>query len=82
MIIDEAQNLNLHEIKTILTRVGEGTKIVLTGDLNQIDNIHLTEVTSGLTYAVEKFKSYEISGHISLVKGERSALATLASEIL
>ena len=82
MLIDEVQNISLHEIKTILTRAGEGTKIVLTGDLNQIDNIHLTEVTSGLTYAVEKFKSYEISGHISLVKGERSALATLASEIL
>jgi PhoH-like ATPase len=82
IIIDEAQNLSLHEIKTILTRVGENTKIVLTGDIDQIDNMFLDETSNGLVHIVENFKSYDISGHITLSKGERSALATLASEIL
>jgi PhoH-like ATPase len=82
IIIDEAQNLSLHELKTIITRVGDGTKIVLTGDLEQIDNTHVDVYTSGLTYAVERFKEYEISGHVTLTKGERSPLATLASKIL
>jgi len=82
IVIDEAQNLSMHELKTIITRVGEGTKIVLTGDIEQIDNVHLDVFTNGLSYAVEKFKEYEISGHVTLVKGERSALATLASKIL
>ena len=71
-----------HEIKTVLTRVGEGTKIVLTGDIEQIDNVYIDEVTNGLTYAVEKFKQYNISGHITLMKGERSKIATLASKVL
>ena len=82
IIIDEAQNLSLHEIKTILTRVGENTKIVLTGDIEQIDNIYLDETSTGLVHIVENFKSYGLSGHMTLKKGERSALATLAAEIL
>ena len=82
IIIDEAQNLTKHELKTIVTRVGEGTKLVLTGDVEQIDNIYIDERTNGLTYAVEKMKEYEISGHVTLKKGERSKIATLASKIL
>ena len=82
IIIDEAQNLTAHELKTIITRVGENTKIVLTGDIEQIDNVYIDETTNGLTHAVEKFKSYELSGHIALVKGERSKVATTATKIL
>lgn len=82
IIIDEAQNLTSHELKTIITRVGEGTKIVLTGDIEQIDVSYIDATTNGLTFAVEKFKPYELSGHISLKRGERSDVATLASEIL
>lgn len=82
IIIDEAQNLSLHEIKTILTRVGENTKIVLTGDIEQIDNVYVDETSNGLVHAVENFKEYDLSGHITLQKGERSSLATLASKIL
>jgi len=82
IIIDEAQNLTNHELKTIITRVGEGTKIVLTGDIEQIDNIYVDETSNGLTHAVEKFKNYDIAGHVTLTKGERSAVATLASKIL
>lgn len=82
MIIDEAQNLNAHELKTIITRVGEGTKIVLTGDIEQIDNMYVDSVSNGLTTAIEKFKTSELSGHVTLTKGERSALASLAANIL
>jgi PhoH-like ATPase len=82
IIIDEAQNLTMHELKTIITRAGEGTKIVLTGDIEQIDNVYVDEVSNGLTYAVEKFKEYDISGHVTLLKGERSRVATLAAKIL
>jgi len=82
IIIDEAQNLSAHELKTIITRVGENTKIVLTGDIEQIDNIYVDETSNGLTYAIEKFKSYELCGHITLIKGERSKVATLAAKIL
>jgi PhoH-like ATPase len=82
IIIDEAQNLSRAEIKTILTRVGEGSKVVLTGDIQQIDNTHVDAFSNGLTYAVEKFKEYDIAAHITLIKGERSSLATIASEIL
>ena len=82
MIIDEAQNLSMHELKTIITRVGDNTKIVLLGDIDQIDNIHVDAFTNGLTCAVEKFKEHGIAGHITLIKGERSPLATLASQIL
>ena len=82
IVIDEAQNRTAHEVKTILTRVGENTKIVLTGDIEQIDNIYTNETSNGLTYAVEKFKSHDISGHITFLKGERSRLATISSKIL
>ncbi len=82
LIVDEAQNLTPHEVKTILTRAGEGTKIVLTGDLDQIDNPYIDASTNGLTYAVEKFKDEPIAGHIMLVKGERSKLAERASMLL
>ena len=82
MVVDEAQNLTAHELKTIITRVGHGTKLVLTGDIQQIDNSYVDSVSNGLTHAVEKFKEYPISGHITLYKGERSKLATLAAEIL
>lgn len=82
IVIDEAQNLSMHELKTIITRVGDGTKIVLTGDIEQIDNVHVDAFTNGLTYAVERFKGHAIAGHVTLIKGERSQLATLASQIL
>ncbi len=82
MIVDEAQNLTPHEIKTIITRAGEGTKIVLTGDPYQIDNPYVDASSNGLTYVVEKFKAEEISGHVTLSKGERSALAELAANLL
>jgi len=82
IIIDEAQNLTIHELKTIITRVGENTKIVLTGDIEQIDSVYLDATSNGLSYAVEKFKQHGLAGHVTLVKGERSKVATLASKIL
>ena len=82
IVIDEAQQLTKHEIKTILTRVGEGTKVVFTGDIEQIDNVYVDETSNGLTYVVEKFKYYDLAGHIILKKGERSKVATLAAKIL
>ncbi|PYZ93281.1 hypothetical protein CR194_08795 [Salipaludibacillus keqinensis] len=82
IIIDEAQNLTKHEVKTILTRVGEGSKIVLMGDPKQIDHPYLDEYTNGLTYVTERFKHLSESGHIKLEKGERSGLAQLAADLL
>lgn len=82
IIVDEAQNTSLHEIKTILTRAGEGTKIVLTGDVEQIDRNDVDSVSNGLTTVVEKFKDSPIAGHVALIKGERSQLATIAAEVL
>ncbi|RST75360.1 PhoH family protein [Siminovitchia acidinfaciens] len=82
IIIDEAQNLTKHEVKTILTRVGEGSKIVLMGDPQQIDHPYLDEYNNGLTYVLEKFKEESAAGHIKLIKGERSDLAQLAADIL
>ena len=82
VIIDEAQNLTAHEVKTIITRIGENTKIVLTGDIEQIDNVYTNETSNGLTYAIEKFKESNLSGHITFKKGERSKLATEASKLL
>lgn len=82
IIIDEAQNLTKHEVKTILTRVGEGSKIVLMGDPQQIDHPYLDEYNNGLTYVLEKFKEENVAGHIKLIKGERSDLAQLAADIL
>jgi PhoH-like ATPase len=82
LIVDEAQNLTKHELKTIITRVGEGTKIILTGDIEQIDNVYIDETTNGLTYAVESFKDHDITGHVTLTRGERSKVATLAAKVL
>jgi len=82
IIIDEAQNLTLHEIKTIITRAGEGTKIVLTGDVEQIDNVYIDETSNGLVHAAERFKKSILTGHVTLRKGERSKIATLAAKIL
>lgn len=82
LIVDEAQNLTPHEVKTIVTRAGHGTKIVLTGDVYQIDNPYVDSANSGLTYAVERFKGHPISAHVTLTKGERSELAELAANIL
>ncbi|OAT83322.1 hypothetical protein A6P54_06985 [Bacillus sp. MKU004] len=82
IIIDEAQNLTKHEVKTILTRVGERSKIVLMGDPAQIDHPYLDEYNNGLTYVVEKFKEQPIAGHVKLMKGERSGLAQLAADLL
>ena len=82
ILLDEAQNISKEEIKTILTRAGEGSKIVLTGDIDQQDRNDLDAINNGLTYVVEKFKSSELSGHITLMKGERSKLATAAADLL
>ena len=82
MIIDEAQNLTKHEIKTIITRIGDDAKIVLTGDIEQIDNAYVNETSNGLAHAVENFKEYHLAGHITFTKGERSEVATLASKVL
>ncbi|MCX7727998.1 MAG: PhoH family protein [Bacteroidia bacterium] len=81
-IIDEAQNLTPHEIKTIITRAGEGTKIIFTGDVRQIDTPYLDAQSNGLSYLIEKFKGQDIYAHITLQKGERSTLANLANELL
>ena len=82
IIIDEAQNLTSHQLKTLITRSGPGTKIVCLGNIAQIDTPYLTETTSGLTYVIDRFKHWEHSGHITLVRGERSRLADFASEVL
>jgi len=82
IIVDEAQNLTPHEVKTIITRVGEQTKVVLTGDPYQIDNPYVDATSNGLTTVVEKFKGEPVAGHVTLSKGERSALAELASNVL
>lgn len=82
LIVDEAQNLTPHEIKTIVTRAGRGTKVILTGDVYQIDNPYVDSANSGLTYAVERFKGHPIASHVTLMKGERSELAELAANIL
>lgn len=82
IIIDEAQNLTRHEVKTIVSRVGEGSKIVLMGDPEQIDHPYLDAVSNGLTYIVESFKQQTLSGHMTLEKGERSKLAQLAADLL
>ncbi|AJH79193.1 PhoH family protein [Heyndrickxia coagulans] len=82
IIIDEAQNLSKHEVKTILTRVGEQSKIVLMGDPEQIDHPYLDAYNNGLTYVVEKFKDVPLAGHVKLLKGERSKLAQIAADLL
>jgi PhoH-like ATPase len=82
IIVDEAQNLTPHEIKTIITRAGEGTKIVLTGDPYQIDNPYVDSASNGLSYCVERLKGQSISAHVTLSRGERSLLAELAANVL
>ena len=82
LIVDEAQNLTPHEVKTIITRAGEGSKIVLTGDPEQIDNPYVDASSNGLTYVVERFRDNPLAGHILLSRGERSPLADAASELL
>ncbi|MFT7413555.1 MAG: PhoH-like ATPase [Methylophagaceae bacterium] len=82
LIIDEAQNLTSKQLKTLITRAGPGTKIVCLGNISQIDTPYLSETTSGLTYVVDRFKNWEHSGHITLLRGERSRLADFASENL
>lgn len=81
-IHDEAQNLTPHEIKTIITRAGEGTKMVFTGDIQQIDSPYLDAQSNGLAYMVDKMKGQELFAHINLIKGERSQLSELASDLL
>ena len=82
MIVDESQNLTPHEVKTIITRAGEGTKIIFTGDINQIDTPYMDEHSNGLTYLIDKLKGHSLFAHIKLEKGERSELANLANELL
>ena len=82
IIVDEAQNLTPHEAKTIITRAGQGTKLVFTGDPYQIDHPYLDSTSNGLTHIVEKFKDQDIAAHVTLLKGERSPLAELASQIM
>lgn len=82
IIIDEAQNLTKHEVKTIISRAGEGTKIILTGDIYQIDNPKVDSISNGLSYVIDKFKDQSIAAHIHFTKCERSELAEIASEIL
>jgi PhoH-like ATPase len=82
IIVDEAQNLTPHEVKTILTRAGDGTKVVLTGDPYQIDNPYVDASTNGLSFLAEHFKGLDLSGHVTLMKGERSRMAELASNLL
>tara|TARA_A100001015_G_scaffold321685_1_gene454095 strand:- start:8748 stop:10064 length:1317 start_codon:yes stop_codon:yes gene_type:complete len=79
IVIDEVQNMTQHEIKTVLTRVGEGTKIVLTGDIEQIDNVYIDATNNGLSYVVERLKDEDLTGHVTLLKGERSKVATIAA---
>ena len=81
-IVDEAQNLTPHEVKTIITRAGEGTKVIFTGDLHQIDTPYLDSQSNGLSYLIDKMKGQNLYGHIRLEKGERSRLAELASNLL
>jgi len=81
-IVDEAQNLTPHEVKTIITRAGEGTKMIFTGDIQQIDSPYLDTKSNGLTYLADRMKGQDIFAHVHLVKGERSYLADLASNLL
>jgi PhoH-like ATPase len=82
IIVDEAQNTTIHELKTIITRTGKGSKIVLLGDTDQIDTPYIDSYSNGLTIAVEKLKSSHLTSHITLERGERSELATLAGQML
>jgi PhoH-like ATPase len=81
-IVDEAQNLTPHEVKTIITRAGENTKIIFTGDIYQIDTPYLDAQSNGLSYLIDKMKNHPLYSHITLEKGERSELANAASKLL
>ena len=81
-IVDEAQNLTPHEVKTIITRAGEGTKIILTGDIQQIDHPYLDSMSNGLTYVINRMKGQEMYAHVTLERGVRSELAEVASALL
>ena len=81
-IVDEAQNLTPHEIKTIITRAGEGSKVILTGDIFQIDHPYLDSHSNGLSSLIEKMQGQPLYAHVNLEKGERSELAELASNLL
>jgi Predicted ATPase related to phosphate starvation-inducible protein PhoH len=81
-IIDEAQNLTPHEIKTIITRAGEGTKMIFAGDLQQIDSPYLDAQSNGLAYMIDKMTGQDIFAHVNLIKGERSKLSEIASILL
>jgi PhoH-like ATPase len=80
--VDEAQNLTPHEVKTIITRAGEGTKVVFTGDIFQIDHPYLDSNSNGLSFLIEKMKGERLYAHINLEKGERSELSDLATRLL
>ncbi|MGB2936876.1 MAG: PhoH family protein, partial [Phycisphaerae bacterium] len=82
IIVDEAQNLTPHEVKTVVSRVGEDSKIVLTGDPYQIDNPYLDSSSNGLAYAAERMKGLDLVGHVMLIQSERSELASLAAKRL
>jgi PhoH-like ATPase len=81
-IVDEAQNLTPHEVKTIISRAGENTKIIFTGDIYQIDTPYLDSQSNGLSYLIDRLKNHALYAHITLEKGERSELANLANELL
>ena len=81
IIVDDAQNMTPHEIKTMISRVGVDSKIIFTGDPQQIDNNYLDENSNGLSFLVERIKKSEISGHVKLIKGERSQVAELVNEL-
>jgi PhoH-like ATPase len=81
-IVDEAQNLTPHEVKTIITRAGEGTKVLFTGDIHQIDTPYLDSQSNGLSYLIDRIKDHPLYAHVTLEKGERSELANLANDLL
>jgi PhoH-like ATPase len=82
VIVDEAQNATIHELKTIITRMGMGSKIVLLGDIDQIDTPYIDRQSNGLSIVIDRFQKSKLGAHVNLSKGQRSGLATLASEIL
>jgi PhoH-like ATPase len=82
LIVDEAQNLTPHEVKTIITRSGEGTKVVLTGDPHQIDHPYVDHASNGLSVVAQRFRGEKLAAHVALLKGERSELAELAADRL
>jgi PhoH-like ATPase len=82
LIVDEAQNLTPHQVKTVITRASENTKVILTGDPNQIDNPYVDASSNGLTYVIERFKNTSVAGQVTVRKGERSQLAELAAKLL